>query len=140
MTAKVWDDETDLRLMMSDHMFQEEQLRRVIAMYQEKRDALIPEEIKKQLREITIEQEDMVNRGMAVLKELEESIGAVIIKHGESFSIESEDKVHQVVYYKGKISWDTKGLDGFAVAVPAVKKFRKQGKPYVTFTTRDKKK
>jgi hypothetical protein len=33
---------------------------------------------------------------------------------------------------KGRVSWDTKGLDGYAVAHPELATFRKEGEPSVT--------
>jgi hypothetical protein len=36
------------------------------------------------------------------------------------------------VWNKGRISWDTKGLDGYAVAHPEMVAFRKEGDPSVT--------
>jgi hypothetical protein len=36
------------------------------------------------------------------------------------------------VWNKGRISWDTKGLDGFAIAHPEMAAFRKEGEPSVT--------
>ena len=39
----------------------------------------------------------------------------------------------QVVYYKGRVSWDTKSLDSYAMLHPEILQFRKQGKPSVSF-------
>lgn len=36
------------------------------------------------------------------------------------------------VYSKGRVSWDSKGLDGYAVAYPEVLKFRSTGEPSVS--------
>ena len=36
------------------------------------------------------------------------------------------------VYIKGRVTWDTKGLDKFAVAHPEVVAYRKQGEPSVS--------
>ena len=36
------------------------------------------------------------------------------------------------VWNKGRISWDTKGLDGYAFAHPEMSAFRKEGEPSVT--------
>lgn len=38
----------------------------------------------------------------------------------------------QAVYTKGRTSWDTKGLDGYAVAHPEIQTFRKEGAPSVS--------
>ncbi|MFN8596292.1 MAG: hypothetical protein U0559_08935 [Anaerolineae bacterium] len=36
------------------------------------------------------------------------------------------------VYSKGRVTWDTKGLDKFAVSHPEVTQYRKQGEPTVS--------
>lgn len=38
----------------------------------------------------------------------------------------------QAVYSKGRASWDTKGLDGYAVAHPEINVFRSVGQPIVS--------
>ena len=40
------------------------------------------------------------------------------------------------VYNKGRISWDTKGIAGYAVAHPEIEAFRKVGKPSVSLRRR----
>jgi 5-methylcytosine-specific restriction endonuclease McrA len=39
----------------------------------------------------------------------------------------------QVVYYKGRVSWDGKSLDSYAMSHPEILQFRRQGKPSVSF-------
>lgn len=36
------------------------------------------------------------------------------------------------VYSKGRVSWDTKALEGYITAHPEIEKFRKQGEPSVS--------
>lgn len=43
------------------------------------------------------------------------------------------DNVGQAVYNKGRVTWETKGLEGLMVAVPQLAGFRKVGDPYITF-------
>jgi len=38
----------------------------------------------------------------------------------------------QAVYAKGRVSWDTKALDGYAAAHPEVAQFKKVGEPSVS--------
>jgi len=38
----------------------------------------------------------------------------------------------QVVYSKGRTTWDNKGLEGYAAAHPEINQFRKEGKPSAT--------
>jgi hypothetical protein len=39
------------------------------------------------------------------------------------------------VYSKGRVTWDTRGLDKFALAHPEVTQYRKQGEPSVSLRT-----
>ena len=41
----------------------------------------------------------------------------------------------QAIWQKGRISWDTQALDGFAVAYPDVNRFREEGQPSVSIRT-----
>ena len=38
----------------------------------------------------------------------------------------------QAVYTRGRVSWDTRGLDGYAQAHPEVQAFRKEGDPSIS--------
>lgn len=38
----------------------------------------------------------------------------------------------QAIFIKGRVSWDTKGLDGYAVAHPEILIFKKTGEPSVS--------
>ncbi len=38
----------------------------------------------------------------------------------------------QAVYTKGRVSWDTKALDGYAAAHPEIQQFKKVGEPSVS--------
>ena len=42
----------------------------------------------------------------------------------------------QAVWNKGRVSWNTKSLDGYLVAHPELEQFRKQGKPSVSIRER----
>ena len=44
----------------------------------------------------------------------------------------------QAVWNKGRVSWNTKGLDGYMVAHPELEQFRRQGKPSVSIRERRK--
>ena len=59
--------------------------------------------------------------------ELQERIKAEVLRVGETVT----GSFKQAVYQRGRVTWDTKGLDGFAVAHPEVATFRKQGDPIV---------
>ncbi len=40
----------------------------------------------------------------------------------------------RAVWNKGRISWDTKGMDRYALNHPDILQYRKQGQPYVSIT------
>lgn len=42
---------------------------------------------------------------------------------------------YQAVYVKGRVSWDTKGVEGYARSHPELLKFRREGQPSVTLRT-----
>ena len=58
---------------------------------------------------------------------LTEEIKQAVVQNGASIK---GAHLH-AVYTKGRITWDTKGLDKFAVAHPEVMVYRKQGEPSV---------
>lgn len=62
------------------------------------------------------------------ISEVEKEVKDEVIVLGESVK---GDSLH-AVFSSGKTSWDTKGLDGFAVANPKILKFKKTGKPSVS--------
>ncbi len=61
-------------------------------------------------------------------KSIEELIKKEVLELGHT--VESEK--FQFVYSDGRISWDTAGLNGYAVLHPEITTFRKEGKPYVS--------
>lgn len=95
-------------------------------------NSVLTEEIKEQLREIEEEYAPDIQRAGEVLKELEDDIKFYVSDLGETVRSDIAD----VVFYKGRKSWDTKGLEGYAVAHPEVLQFKKFGKPYAVI--RDK--
>ena len=57
----------------------------------------------------------------AEIKELVKATGATV-----------KSTFLMAVYAKGRISWDAKGLDGYAVAHPEILYMRKEGDPSVS--------
>jgi len=43
----------------------------------------------------------------------------------------------QVVYSSPRVTWDTKGLDGYAIAHPEITIFRREGKPSASIRNRE---
>lgn len=94
-------------------------------------DSVLTPEIKTRLAEIDLEfaaREDAVD---ANISEMESHVKTAVIAHGGSVKA---DYLH-AVWAKGRVSWDTKSLDGYAVAHPELFAFRKEGQPSVSIRT-----
>lgn len=88
----------------------------------------IPPEVQARLDEIEAEFSDKLATAAEKAAALEAEIKQEIIQTGASYKA---DFLH-AVYAKGRITWDSKGLDGYAVAHPEVAAFRKVGEPSVS--------
>ena len=113
-----------------------------LAEYQSQRDAaniekqaLIDEvytpEIKQRMADIEAEfagKTETVNENIAAL---EAEIKQAVINHGASV----KGSFFHAVFAKGRVSWDTKSLDGYAAAHPELIAFRKEGDPSVSIRT-----
>ena len=107
-----------------------------LAEYQSQRDATLLEkqelieqiytdEIKARIAEIEAE---FVSKTEAVnenISSLEEKIKKAVIENGASV----KGSFLHAVFAKGRVSWDTKSLDGYATAHPELLSFRKEGEP-----------
>lgn len=98
-------------------------------------DQVITPEIKARLAEID---EEFFGDEQSIAEEidrLEGQVKAEVAKLGETV----KGKMVQAVWTKGRVSWDTKALDGFAAAYPDLLKFRKEGEPSVSLRVVGKK-
>jgi hypothetical protein len=59
---------------------------------------------------------------------LESEVRLAVLAHGETVK---GDK-YKAVFSKGRVTWDTKGLDGFAVAHPEIETLKRVGNPSVS--------
>lgn len=95
--------------------------------FEEQREALIPAEIRKQLDAIDEEEAHVID-------ELEEAAQRLASEIKVAVTLEQQTVKGtrlQAVYYKPRISWDTRGLLGYAQAHPEVLTFKREGKPTV---------
>ena len=60
------------------------------------------------------------------------TLKAYVIENGSTLN----GKLHQVVYTKGRVSWDTKKLDGYAAAHPEILEFKTEGEPSASLRAR----
>ncbi len=89
----------------------------------------IPDEIKNQINDVHAEFATQRSGAETNAAELKEEIKAAIIEQGVSHK---GAHIH-AVYVKGRVSWDTKGVEGYALAHPELMAYRKEGEPSVTF-------
>lgn len=91
-------------------------------------DAIITPEIKAQVAEIEAEfagKGEMADINIATLTA---EVKEMVIQNGASV----KGNALQAVYTKGRVFWDPKGLDGYAVAHPEILYMRKEGEPSVS--------
>lgn len=63
---------------------------------------------------------------------LEDAIRSDTVKHGSTI----RGTELMAVWANGRVTWDTRALDGYAVAHPEINKLRKQGGPSVSIRRR----
>ncbi len=94
-------------------------------------DAAIPAPVRQQLREIEAEYAEKFQRLENIISTLENDIGCK--GHSKTDVLANGANVKgqylQAVWNRGRVSWDTKGLDGYAVVHPEINVFRSQGDP-----------
>lgn len=91
-------------------------------------DKVITPEIKKQIADI---ESEFVGKSQAVnenISALESEIRQAVLTFGTSV----KGAILHAVYSAGRVSWDTKSLDGYAAAHPEIAAFKKQGDPSVS--------
>lgn len=91
-------------------------------------DSVLTDEIKAKIAEIEIE---FSGKGEAVsekIAELEAEVKELVKSAGASV----KGQFLHAVYTKGRVSWDTKTLDGLAIAIPELTQARKEGEPSVS--------
>ena len=91
-------------------------------------DSLIPPEIKLKIQEIEEEFEDKITHANENVQSLESAIKSEVKAFGHSV----KGELVMAVWAKPRVTWDNKGLDGFMVAHPEIKAFRKEGEPTVS--------
>lgn len=91
-------------------------------------DSILTPEIKAKLAEIDAEfagKTESLNQEMAFL---EGEVKQEVVSGGATV----KGTFLMAVFNKGRVSWDTKALDGYATAHPEIEQFRKVGEPSVS--------
>jgi uncharacterized protein with PIN domain len=91
-------------------------------------DAVLTPEIKAALADIEAEFTGMGAEATRQIDYLTQSIKTSVLALGETVKATGI----QAVYTKGRESWDSKGLAGYAVAHPEIEVFRKIGEPSIS--------
>ena len=91
-------------------------------------EAAMPAEVKQRMAEIEAEFSGKAETAQENIATLTAEIKEAVKAEGKSI----KGTILQAVYNKGKVTWETKGLDGLIVAVPQLVQFRKEGEPFVT--------
>lgn len=92
-------------------------------------DSILTPEIKEQLAAVDAEFSSRQTTISERISQLEGEIETQVIAQG----VTSKGTRLQAVYNKGRVSWDNKALDGYAVAHPELLNLRKVGLPSVSF-------
>lgn len=90
-------------------------------------DEVIGEEIMNKVADVEIEFSgkcDAVNENIA---KLETEVKNIVLAAGETL----DGTLLQAVYMKGRVTWDTKQLEGLMIVMPELTQARKQGDPSV---------
>jgi hypothetical protein len=96
--------------------------------FAELRKTIITPEIQAQLDELDAEMQSVLEPVNQAASELTEAIKQNVVTVGASV----KGTFLHAVYSKPRVTWDNKGLDGFMVAHPEIKAFRKEGEPSVS--------
>ena len=95
---------------------------------QELIDGIYTQEIKVKLQEIDAEFTTQYEGVDANITAITEQIKQAVIDNGASV----KGSFLHAVYAKGRVSWDSKTLDGLALVIPEVLKARKEGEPSIS--------
>lgn len=96
------------------------------------RQALIPAEVKQAIADLDAEIAPRQSAITERIAELETKIKDAVVSAGETV----KGARIQAVFTKGRESWDSKGLSGYAVAHPEIQAFRKVGEPSVSLRSK----
>ena len=92
------------------------------------RDGVMTPEIKQALADIDAEERTTLEAVSGGIASLTADVKDDILKLQASV----KGKYLQAVWAKGRVSWDTKALDGYAAGHPEIARFRKEGEPSVS--------
>ena len=94
------------------------------------RDAILAP-VKPQLADLDAEYTPMLAEVQAKLADAESLVKEAVLREGASV----KGKHLHAIWSKGRVSWDTKKLDGLMIALPQLNDCRTEGQPSVSIRT-----
>lgn len=94
-------------------------------------ESVMTEEIKQQLKDIEEEFAPELERLGTLIANAEKGIKDRCVELGETVT----GPTMRVTFNKGRASWDSKALEGYAHAHPEILAMKKTGKPYASLRT-----
>ena len=91
-------------------------------------DSVLTPEIKAKLADIEAEFSDKVGAVDQNINDLTAQVKQAVISEGQTV----KGNYLQAVYMKGRVSWDTKTLEGLAIVMPKLLDAKKEGDPSVS--------
>jgi len=91
-------------------------------------DLVLTAEIKREIEGIEAEFADNLATAQERIGLLEADVKRLCVAYGATV----KGARLQAVWSKPRVSWDTRGLDGYATAYPEIEKFRTTGEPSVS--------
>jgi len=91
-------------------------------------DKVIPPEVQDAIDAVNAEFDAQIEAANKRFSEIENAVKVAVSESGETV----KGGAYQAVYNKGRVSWNTKQLEGLMIAFPRLAEARKEGNPYVT--------
>lgn len=95
--------------------------------YTTRRQEILSPEIRSALSELDAEFLQTKDGAEVNIADLKSKIEVLAKEHGASVA----GQYMRATFIKGKVTWDTKALDGYMIAEPALAAFRKEGDPFI---------
>ena len=91
-------------------------------------DAIMTDEIKAKIAEVEVEYSGKSEAVTEKIAALESEVKELVKENGASV----KGQFIHAVFTKGRVTWDSKQLDGLMIAVPQLAQARKEGEPSVS--------
>jgi len=118
----------DVAELLEQYCDLHERLEALRAEAQENREAVIPPEVKAAITAVDEAYQPSIRALEEEIHMLKQQIEAGVLAIGQT--VKANKAI--AVYNRGRVTWDTQALEGYAAAHPEILQFRKEGPPYVT--------